>query len=80
MNHTTQFLLDAAARPANALPLTETSEDVCAELNARGVAIGVFFKLLPYIVPLVRTWTGDGDIQDKIAATIEILAPLFQSQ
>jgi hypothetical protein len=73
MNHTTQFLLDAAARPADAQAITEVSEDVRAELGARGVAIGSFLKFLPQILAVVRILTGEGTPQEKIAAVIEVI-------
>jgi hypothetical protein len=77
MNHTTQFLLDAAARPADAQAITEVSEDVRAELGARGVAIGSFLKFLPQILAVVRILTGEGTPQEKIAAVIEVIFGLL---
>jgi hypothetical protein len=77
MNHTTQFLLDAAARPADAQAITEVSEDVRAELGASGVAIGSFLKFLPQILAVVRILTGEGTPQEKIAAVIEVIFGLL---
>lgn len=74
MNHLTQFLTDAAARPADAEALTECPEEVVAELNAAGISVGTFLTLLPQILALVRLVTGEGaTVAQIVQAVLELL-------
>lgn len=74
MDHTIEFLTNAAARPADAEAITEVSEDVRAELGAAGVSVGVFLTMLPQILALIRLVTSEGaTVAQIVSAVLELL-------